>query len=125
MAHKLLEKNGAEMMQSLVRIAVPLKHLMDDPEFDAAFKAATKKGLQTKATDVLTIYAEIVPQLLGDKHLKDTLAILGEIEGKTVKELLAMNGTDLLGDVLKAFNEQLKPFFQRLGVSVGVQQSST
>ena len=122
MAKKLLEKNGAEMMQALVRIAVPLKHLMDDPEFDAAFKNATRKGLQTKATDVLAIYAEIVPHLFGDKHLKDVLAILGEIEGKTVKELIAMNVTDLLADALKAFNEQIKPFFLRLGVSVGVQQ---
>ena len=122
MTKKLLEKNGAEMMQSLVRIAVPLKHLMDDPDFDAAFKNATRKGLQTKATDILAIYAELTPHLFGDKHLKDVLAILGEIEGKTVKELMAMNGTDLLADALKAFNEQLKPFFLRLGVSVGVQQ---
>ena len=38
-----------------------------------------------------------------------------------VKELLAMNGTELLGDALKAFNEQLKPFFLQLGISVGTK----
>lgn len=120
---KLLEKNGAEMMSALVNIAIPLKHFMDDPKFDKAFKAATRKGLKTKMTDVLEIYTELTPQLFGEEHLHDTLAILAEIEGKTVKELLEMNGVDLLADALKAFKEQLKPFFIRLGISVGVQQS--
>ena len=119
---KLLEKNGAEMMAALVGIATPLKHLMDDPEFDKAFKEATKKGLKTKMTDILRIYADLTPHLFGDKHLNDTLAILAVIEGTSVKELLKMNGVDLLGDALKAFNEQIKPFFTRLGVSVGVKQ---
>ena len=119
---KLLEKNGAEMMRALVGIATPLKKIMDDPDFDAAFKAATKKGLQTRMTDVLQIYADVVPHLFGEKHMNDTLAILAVIEGTTVKELLAMNGVDLLADALKAFNEQIKPFFLRLGVSVGGQQ---
>ena len=119
---KLMEKNGAEMMQALVGIAAPLKRLMDDPEFDRAFKEATKKGLKTGMTDVLQIYADLTPQLFGKKHLNDTLSILAVIEGTTVKELLAMNGVDLLGDALKAFNEQIKPFFLRLGISAGVKQ---
>lgn len=119
---KLLEKNGAEMMTALVSIATPLKNMMDDPDFDRAFKNATKKGLKTKMTDILQIYAELTPQLFGEKHLNDTLSILAVIEGKTVKELLAMNGVDLLGDALQAFNEQIKPFFTRLGVSVGVKR---
>ena len=119
---KLLEKNGAEMASALVNIAAPLKRFMDDPEFDKAFKAATRKGIRTKMTDVLQIYTDIAPHLFGEKHLHDTLTILSEIEGKPVKELLAMNGVELLGDALAAFKEQLTPFFQRLGISVGVKR---
>lgn len=119
---KLIDKNGAEMAAALVSIAAPLRKIMDDPEFDTAWKQATKKGLQTKMTDLLQIYSEIIPQLLGKKHLKDTLAILSVIEDKSVKELLEMNGTDLMCDVIDAFNQQLKPFFIRLGITVGEKQ---
>lgn len=122
MAHKLLEKNGAEMMAALANIAIPLKHLMDDEEFDQAWKEATKKGLRMGMNDVLRIYADIAPLLLGDKHLKDTMAIISEIEGVSVKELLKMDGTEMLCDVLKAYKEQLQPFFIRLGLSVGGKQ---
>lgn len=119
---KLLEKNGAEMCAALANIAVQLKKFIDDEEFDRAWKEATKKGIQTNMTDILKIYADLAPLLFGDKHIKDTIQILAVIEGKTVKEMLAMNGTELLADALKAFNEQLKPFFMQLGVSVGVKQ---
>lgn len=119
---KLLEKNGAEMAAALVGIAAPIRRFMDDAEFDKAFKNATRKGIETKMTDVLEIYADLVPLLFGKAHLNDTLSILAVIEGKTVKELLAMNGTDLLCDALEAFNSQIKPFFSRLGISAGVQQ---
>lgn len=116
---KLMEKNGSEMCSALVSIAAPIKRFIDDEEFDKAWKKATKKGLETGMSDILQIYADIAPLLFGDKHLKDTMAILAVIEGKTVKELLAMNGTELLCDALKAFNEQIKPFFMQLGISVG------
>lgn len=118
---KLLEKNGAEIMTSLVNIAAPLKRLMDDEEFDKAWKEATVKGVKTKATDVLKIYVDLAPILFGDKHLKDTLAILAEIEGTTVSKLMKMNGTELIGDALKAYKEQLTPFFIQLGLSVGAK----
>ena len=119
---KLLEKNGAEMMASLVNIAAPLKRLMDDEELVKAWKEATKEGLKTKKTDVLKIYVDLVPFILGDAHIKDTLAILAEIEGTNVSKMLKMNGTELLADVLKAWKEQLEPFFIRLGLSVGAKQ---
>ena len=116
---KLLEKNGAEMCAALVSIAATLKKFMDDDEFDKAWQNATKEGVRLKQTDVLKVYADIVPLLFGEKHLNDTMQILAVIEGKSVKELLEMNGTELLTDALKAFNEQLKPFFTQLGISVG------
>ena len=116
---KLLEKNGAEIMASLVNIAAPLKRLMEDEEFEKAWKEATVKGLKTQSTDILKIYVDLAPLLFGDKHLKDTLAILAEIEGSTVSKMLKMNGTELIGDALKAYKEQLLPFFMQLGLSVG------
>lgn len=118
---KLLEKNGAEMCAALVEIAGSLKRFMDDPHFDKAWKQATKNGLKLGTGDVLKIYADIVPLLFGKEHLKDTIAILATIEGKSPKELLSMNGVDLMADAMLAFKEQLTPFFQRLGVSVGTK----
>ena len=116
---KLLEMNGAEMATALVGIASHLKKFMEDPEFSEAFMESTKKGLKSGSTDVLKIYVDLVPHLFGKTHLKDTLAILAVIEGKSVKELLEMNGTELIADAINAFNEQLKPFFTQLGLSVG------
>ena len=121
MSKKLLEKNGAEMAAMLVNMAARLRRFMDDKDFVHAWKEATKNGLKTGNSDVLEIYAEIVPLLLGDKHLKDTLAILADIEGKTVQEMLKMNGTELLADALQAYKEQIMPFFTRLGLSAGVK----
>ena len=114
---KLLEKNGAEMANALVSLATPLKNFMDDAEFSEAFKKCTKKGVRTKASDILEIYVELVPHLFGDKHLKDTLQILAIIEGATVQKMLKMNGTELMADAMTAWKEQLKPFFTRLGLS--------
>lgn len=119
---KLLEKNGAEMCAALVTIASTLKRFMDDKEFDNAWKKATKTGVDKGMTDVLEVYVDIVPMLFGEKHLNDTMQILSVIEGKPIKELLEMNGTELISDAIKAFKEQLTPFFQQLGVSVGVKQ---
>ena len=119
---KLLEKNGAEMAATLVSIAVPLKKFMEDAEFMGAWQKATKKGLKSGMSDILQIYVDIVPMLFGNEHLQDTLAILAAIEGKTVKEMLKMNGTDLIADAMQAFKEQLTPFFTRLGLSVGATQ---
>ena len=119
---KLMEKDGAEMCAALVNIAIPIKRFIEDEEFDQAWKRATKKGFDTGMTDIPKIYAEIVPLLFGERHLNDTMTILATIEGKTVKELLKMNGVELISDTLKAFNEQLKPFFLQLGISVGVKQ---
>lgn len=119
---KLLEKNGAEMMSALASIAIPIKHFLEDEEFNIAWKNATKKGLDAGMSDVLRIYADLAPLILGDKHVKDTLSILAVIEGTTVQKMLKMDGTELLGDALKAWNEQIKPFFTRLGLSVGVTQ---
>ena len=121
MSKKLLEKNGAEMAAMLVNMAARLRRFMDDKDFVRAWKEATKNGLKTGNSDVLEIYSEIVPLLLGDKHLKDTLAILADIEGKTVQEMLKMNGTELLADALQAYKEQILPFFTRLGLSAGVK----
>ena len=114
---KLLEKNGAEMASALVALATPLKNFMEDVEFSEAFKRCTKKGVQTKNSDILQIYVELVPHLFGDKHLKDTLQILAIVEGTTVQKMLKMNGTELMADAMSAWNEQIKPFFTRLGIS--------
>ena len=116
---KLLEKNGAEMCAALVSISSALKRFMDDEAFDKAWKDATRKGSQLGMTDVLKVYVDLVPFIFGEEHIKDTMSILSVIEGKTVKELMKMNGTELISDAIKAFNEQLKPFFTQLGISVG------
>ena len=108
---KLLEKNGAEMCADLVKIASTLKRFMDDAEFSEAWKKATKNGADKGMTDVLAVYVDIVPLLMGEKHLKDTMTVISVIEGKSVKELMSMNGTELIAD----------PFFQQLGISVGVK----
>ena len=119
---KLLEKNGAEMCAGLVSIASTLKKFMNDKEFVKVWGRATKEGVRLGMTDVLEVYTDLVPLLFGEKHIKDTMQILSVIEGKSVNELLAMNGTELISDAIKAFKEQLAPFFQQLGITVGKKQ---
>ena len=121
---KLLEKNGAEMCAALVSLAVPIKHFTEDEEFIEKFRECTKKGVEYKLHGVAVIYGDMMPLLLGEKHLNDVMTILSVVEGKTVKELLKMNGVDLMADAMHAWREQIAPFFQRLGLSVSTEQSS-
>lgn len=118
MGKKLMEKNGAEICTALVAMADPIRSFLDDKEFGETFKACTKRGADNQLTEFLQIYADLIPLLFGDKHRKDTLIILAEIEGTTVKEMLKMNGADLIADTLAAWREQIGPFFSRLGVSI-------
>ena len=121
---KLLEKNGAEMCAALVSIATPIKHFLEDKEFADTLRECTKKGVKNQLEGFATIYSDMIPLLFGDRHLNDTMTILATIEGKSVKEMLKMNGTDLLADALTAWREQLRPFFTRLGLSVSTTQLS-
>lgn len=121
MAKKLLEKNGAELCAALVEIATPIRNFIEDQEILEAWKHCTEKGVRNQLQGILMIYADMIPLLFGEKHLKDTLAILAVIEGTTVKEMLKMNGTDLMADALSAWNEQIQPFFTRLGLSASTQ----
>lgn len=118
---KLLDMNGAEMASALVNIAGILKRFMDDDEFMEAFKKATRQGVRLRSTDMLEIYTDLIPLMFGEKHLKDTVSILAVIEGTTAKEMLKMNGVELMKDALSAWKEQLVPFFTQLGLSVGRQ----
>lgn len=117
MGTKLLEKNGAEMANALVALATPIRNFMEDAAFVDAFKECTKNGVRNRATDILQIYTSLVPHLFGDKHLRDTLQILAIVEGTTVQKMLKMNGAELMSDALKAWSEQIKPFFMQLGLS--------
>lgn len=115
---KLMEKNGAEICAALVAIAAPIRSFLEDEEFQDAFKKCTEKGVKSQLQGVLTIYADMIPLLFGDKHLRDTLTILATVEGTTVNKMLKMPGTELLADALKAWKEQIQPFFTQLGISV-------
>ena len=114
---KLLEKNGAEMCAALVSMARPIRNFIEDAEFMQTFKECTKKGVGSKMEGVLTVYADMMPLLFGDKHMKDTLAIIATVEGVSVSKMMKMNGTEMLADCLKAWNEQIKPFLTQLGLS--------
>lgn len=114
---KLLEKNGAEMCAALVSVAGVVRNFLEDAEIVNTFRDCTKRAVANRLESVLVIYADMVPLLFNKKHLNDTLSLLAVVEGVSVKELLKMNGTDMLADALKAWQEQINPFFQRLGIS--------
>ncbi len=114
---KLMEKNGAEICTALVNIAGPIRNFLEDAEFTEAFRECTKRGAKNQLEEFLHIYADLMPFLFGEKHRRDTLTILAEVEGTTVKAMLRMNGAELVADALDAWKEQIGPFFQRLGVT--------
>jgi len=115
---KLLEKNAAEMAAALVSISAPIKNFLQDEEFMKVFKERTKDGVRNRTTDVLTVYADLVPLLIGEKHLPDVLQILAVVEGTDVKKMLKKNGVEVLQDALIAWQTQIAPFFTQLGLSV-------
>lgn len=115
---KLMEMNGAEICAALVSISAVVRNLLDDQQIKQTFRECTKKAMANRLEGILTIYADMVPLLFGKQHLNDTLTILAVVEGTTVKEMLKMNGADLMADALAAWKEQLAPFFLRLGLSV-------
>ena len=93
---KLLDKSGIEMANALVSLAKPIRNFLEDKEFLDAFEKCTRNGALNKMHDIAQIYVDLVPILLGDKHIRDTLAIIAIVEGTSVKKLLDMNGTEML-----------------------------
>lgn len=114
---KLLDKNAAEMAAALVSLSAPIKNFLEDHDFMREFNERTKEGVRNQRTDVLAIYADLVPLLLGEKHLLDVIQILAVVEGEDPKTLMQMNGVDVLRDALEAWQTQIAPFFTRLGLS--------
>lgn len=117
MGKKLLEQSAAEMAAHLVELAAPVKSLLEDEEIRQTWIECTKQGVKNKLESILVVYADMAPLIFGEKHLKDVLRILAAIEGKTVSEMLQMNGAELMKDTLAAWEEQIKPFFTLLGIS--------
>lgn len=115
---KLLEMNGAEMCAALVSIATPVRSFLDDEEFINTFRECTKRGIKSQLEGIMNIYADMIPLLFGERHLRDTLKILAIIEGTTVNKMLKMNGVELMADAMNAWKEQIQPFFTKLGLSV-------
>ena len=115
---KLLEKNCAEMATALISLCGPIRNFLEDEEFMEAFREKTKDGIKSRISDVLKVYIDLTPLLIGEKHLPDTLMILATVEGKDPKEMLLMNGTDVLADALLTWHAQIGPFFTRLGLTV-------
>jgi len=115
---KLLEKNAAELAAALVSISGPIKNFLQDDAFMKVFRERTKDGVRKRTTDVLAVYSDLVPLLLGEKHLPDVLQILAVVEGEDVKAMLTKNGVEVLQDALIAWQTQIAPFFTQLGLSV-------
>lgn len=118
---KLLEKNGAELIASLVNIAEPVGRIVDDEALFSAIVEATKKVDKSPFRKgnipyIMTMYATVVPLLFTETHIKDVLAILAEIEGGDANEMLAKNGADLVADFIAAWKEQIGPFAKRCGL---------
>ena len=118
MGNKLMEQTAAEMAAHLVELAGPIKRLLDDEEISETWRECTKKGVKNKLESILLIYADMAPLLFGEKHIRDLVYILAAIEGKAVDEMLKMNGAELMKDTMAAWEEQIKPFFSLLGLTV-------
>ena len=119
MGKKLLDLNGAELMAAFVRLAAPIGRLVEDDELFEALMESSRDAIgaqaakRSKLGGFLAAYARIVPKLLGEEHIRDTAEVFAVIEGKTVSELLEMNGAELMADVMRAWKEQLGPFLSR------------
>lgn len=116
---KLLEKNGAELMASLVNIARPVGNLAEDEELfeKLDLKKIPAHAKKNKLAFVMFLYSDVVPILLGSKHLKDIMQILAEIEGKSIKDMAGMGGAELIEDAINAWREQIGPFFKLSGLT--------
>lgn len=119
MAKKLLEMNGAELMAAFVQLAAPIGRLVEDDELFTTLMECSKAAVGAQAAKrnrlgyFLSVYSKMVPKLLGDEHIRDTVEVVAIIEGKTVADLLGMNGAEMAADVMNAWREQLGPFLAR------------
>ena len=117
---KLSELNGWELMTALSEIADPVGNLVNDDAFWECFVVCTKRGIGIKQKDTLRFllqtYAKLVPILLKE-HKDDTFKILSVVEGKPIKEVMEMEGPELLNDIKEAFVTNLAPFFTKFAHS--------
>ena len=112
---KIVEMDALELSSLLIEIAEPIGNLADDDEVFECFRKCTTRGLKLKQRDglhfILKTYSKLIPLLLGEKHKRDTLRILAAIEGKSVNEIIHMNGKQLIDDFRAAWEDKLEGFF--------------
>lgn len=114
---KINEMTTMELSTLLLDIAEPMNNLASDDELFEAFRRCTLQGMKLKQRNglkfIMQTYGELVSKLLGEKHRMDTLRILAAVEGKPITELMTMNGTEVLADIKKAWEDNLKDFFSQ------------
>ena len=112
---KLEELSTAELMSVLADIAEPVANFAEDDEFFELFRKYTARGAILKQKDTMRFlmrtYGRLIPIMLGEKHLNDTMHILSAVTGKSAKEMMAMNGKETISLLKSAMKEYLTPFF--------------
>ena len=79
---KLLDKTGAELIASLVNIAEPVGNIAKDDELFQGLVDCLKNFQEKHPTArnnnlvfLMTLYADMVPMLFGEKHLQDMMKL--------------------------------------------------
>lgn len=112
---KLDDLTTAELMAVLADIAEPVANFAEDDEFFELFRKYTARGMLLKQRDtsrfLMRTYGRLVPMMIGEKHINDTMRILAAVTGTSVKEMMAMKGKQTIMLLKEAMNEYLTPFF--------------
>lgn len=119
---RFVELNALEMMSALAALAGPLGNLAEDDELWECFQECIEKRLTLKKSERLRFglksYAKIAPLLLSKEHIQDTLTVASIIEGKPVKEMGEVLGSDFIFDLMEAWKKELLNFFIKCGILV-------
>ena len=112
---KLSEMTTTQLTDCLCLIAEPIGNIAADAEVTDAIKRYQDKDM-TLIDQIGLLTGKLLPLAL-KKHRADVFAVLAALTGKTVKQIGAQNGLELVREARDCLDNDIIAFFKSAGAT--------
>ncbi len=111
---KLSEMNTRQLAAALCQLTKPMQNIAADEALNGVFEsidARMKSSKYLSAMEKMGMMLDTVPILL-ETHYGDTIRIIAIMNGKSIAEVEAQNGMEMIDELRKSIDSQFVGFFR-------------
>ncbi len=111
---KLSEMNVKQLSAALCQLTLPVSRIATDTALNGVFERCAekmKKAAYMTTFEKMGMLLEAVPVLL-ETHYEDTIRIVSIMTGRSIAEVEAQNGMEMIDEMMKSVDEQFLRFFR-------------